>query len=218
MQPGLVAGGAMLISYLLGAVPFALLAGRLKGIDLRQHGSGNLGATNAIRVLGKPIGLTVFALDFLKGLGPVLLVRSLPQAWIAGLDRELIAFACGAAAVLGHVFSVYLGFRGGKGVASTAGVLLALRWDAALVSFIVFFLVRRLFGYVSVASMALAIAFPASLIALHWDLAINEYKWVTSGSALLALLIILRHKSNLVRIIRGEEPKLSRSTGKRGKG
>ena len=212
MYPGLAAGAVLLASYLLGAIPFTLLAGKLKGIDIREHGSGNLGATNAIRVLGKPVGLTVFVLDFLKGFLPVMVVRFLPAAWFSVSISELLAFSCGAAAVVGHIFPVYLKFRGGKGVAATAGMLLAVRWDAALIACGVFFPVRRLTGYVSLSSIALAVTFPSALFLLHPSRALSDYKWVLIGSCLLALLIIYRHKGNIGRILKGEEPKV----GKKG--
>ena len=210
MYSGLTAGALILASYLLGAIPFALLAGKLKGIDIRKHGSGNLGATNAIRVLGKPVGLTVFVLDFLKGFIPVMVVRFLPAGSVA--ISEFMAFSCGAAAVVGHIFPVYLKFKGGKGVAATAGMLLAVRWDAALIACGVFFPVRRLTGYVSLSSIALAVTFPSALYLLHPSRAMSDYKWVLIGSCLLALLIIYRHKGNIGRILRGEEPKVGRKS------
>jgi glycerol-3-phosphate acyltransferase PlsY len=199
----------LLGSYLLGAIPFALIAGRLKGIDIREHGSGNLGATNAIRVLGKPVGILVFLLDFLKGLGPVVLARTLP---LPLSERELlgVAFACGIAAVLGHVFPVYLRFKGGKGVAATAGALLAVRWDAALTACVAFFIVREISGYVSLSSMILALVFPLAIFLYHGSQALDGYLWITVGSALLALMIFYRHKDNWARILRGEEPKVGR--------
>lgn len=210
MEAGLCSGGALILSYLVGAVPFALVAGKIKGIDIRSHGSGNLGATNAIRVLGKPIGLTVFFLDFFKGAGPVLLIRAFPEAWILPPGRESWAFFCGLAAVLGHIIPVYLKFKGGKGVAASAGVFFLIRWDAALISFILFFLVRKCSGYVSLSSIALACSFPLALICLHPGEAFGACRWIVAGSAALALLIIVKHRSNLVRIKNGEEPKVKK--------
>jgi glycerol-3-phosphate acyltransferase PlsY len=203
---------ALLISYLIGAIPFALIAGRMRGVDLRAHGSGNLGATNAIRVLGKPLGFTVFLLDFLKGWVPVFLMRVLPDPWIplSSQVRLSVAFACGMAAVVGHVFPLYLRFKGGKGVAAAAGALMAVQWDGALISFALFFLIRRVSGFVSLASIGLALAFPLALLALHPHHALHEARWVMVGSAALAVLIIFRHRSNLARIMRGEEPKVGR--------
>jgi glycerol-3-phosphate acyltransferase PlsY len=210
-------GSALLISYLLGAVPFALLAGRCRGIDIRKHGSGNLGATNAIRILGKPLGLTVFVLDFLKGLGPVLFVKHIFPHWVSLSSSSCLtlAFACGMAAVVGHVFPVYLRFKGGKGVAAAAGALMAVQWDAALVAFFVFILARRITGYVSVSSIFLAVSFPIAFYGLHPHLARNDAVWVILGSGLLAVLIVLRHRHNLTRILKGEEPKVGGSVKKK---
>lgn len=196
-------------SYLVGAVPFGLLAGYMKGIDIRTRGSGNIGATNTIRILGKPIGLTVFLLDFLKGAGPTFLAirwgsGHLPET----ADPLSLAFLCGAAAVLGHCFPVYLHFKGGKGVASTAGAALVLRWDAALAAFAVFFIVRAVTRYVSVSSMALGVAFPLTVIVFHPADAFEKYAWITAGGWIVAALIVLRHRSNILRIIRGEESKI----------
>jgi len=214
MHESLIAGSVLIASYLLGAVPFTLIAGRFKGIDIRKHGSGNLGATNAIRVHGKPIGLTVFVLDFLKGLGPVLLAGLIKESWIPDIDLKLLAFCCGLSAVLGHIFPIYLNFKGGKGVAAASGALLAVKWDAALVSFAVFFLVRKITRYVSASSIALGLTFPAALLIFDYDLAVSEYRWVTVGAAALSLLIVIRHKSNIVRIIKGEESKIGKKKTK----
>lgn len=207
MQDSVWISLVLLGSYLLGAVPFALVAGRLKGIDIRDHGSGNLGATNAIRVLGKPIGLTVFVLDFLKGFAPVLIVRLLPLS-LSDKMHLFVAFAAGTAAVLGHIFPIYLKFKGGKGVAATAGAMLAVSWQAALVAFVVFFAVRKLTGYVSASSMALVLAFPLGLFAFHGGQVLDLYVGVVACTGVLAVIIFFRHMSNWIRIMKGEEPKV----------
>ena len=121
-------------SYLFGATPFGYLAGRMRGMDIRQHGSGNIGATNAFRVLGKPTGITVFVLDFLKGLLPVLIAGYLYP------DSPFAALLAGIGAIVGHNFTFWLGFRGGKGIATSAGVLLALLPIAMLVGLVVWFI------------------------------------------------------------------------------
>jgi len=207
MQENLWVFPLLLGSYLVGAIPFALVAGKLRGMDIRKHGSGNLGATNAIRVLGKPVGLTVFILDFLKGLAPAILVRMLPLSCSDKMHLTL-AFAAGVAAVLGHIFPVYLRFKGGKGVAATAGAMLAVGWKAALIAYLVFFTVRKLTGYVSASSMALVLAFPLSLFAFHGAQVLDLYVGVVAGSGLLAVIIFFRHMSNWIRIMTGEEPKI----------
>lgn len=199
----------VLAAYLLGAIPFGLLAGFIKGVDIRTRGSGNIGATNTIRILGKPIGLTVFLLDFGKGLGPTLLALFAGRPLVPGtVDPQALAVCCGAAAVVGHCYPVFLGFKGGKGVAAMAGVALALCWKAALVAFIVFFVVRKLTGFVSLSSMALAFAFPLTVIVIYRARAFDEYLWITGVGFLSALLIVMRHRSNIARILRGEESKV----------
>ncbi len=199
----------VIAAYLAGAIPFGLLFGFMKGLDIRTKGSGNIGATNAIRLLGKPIGITAFLLDFLKGFGPTFLALHVGQPLVpAGTNPQLLALLCGAAAVVGHCYPVYLRFKGGKGVAATAGAVLALRWDAALVSFAVFFLVRAITRYVSLSSMALGAAFPLAIVALHPADAFGNQMWITVGGILAALLIVVRHRSNIVRIAKGEESKI----------
>ncbi len=196
-------------SYLVGGIPFGLLLGFAKGVDIRKHGSGNIGATNTIRILGKPIGITAFVLDFGKGLGPTLLALGAAASLRpAEITHQVLALCCGAAAVLGHCYPIYLRLRGGKGVATTAGVVLALRWDAALISFAVFFLVRKATRYVSLSSMALGLAFPLAIIALHPSRAFEDFFAITMGGIVVALLIVWRHKSNIGRIMKGEESKV----------
>ena len=196
-------------SYLVGGIPFGLLFGFAKGVDIRKRGSGNIGATNTIRILGKPIGITAFILDFGKGLGPTLLaLHAASSIGPADVASQILALGCGAAAVLGHCYPVYLRLKGGKGVATTAGVVLALRWDAALISFAVFFLVKKATRYVSVSSMALGFAFPLAIVLLHPGRAFEEYFALTRGGVVVAVLIVWRHKSNIIRIMRGEEARV----------
>lgn len=190
----------LIISYLIGAIPFGLIMGKIKGIDLRQHGSKNLGATNAVRVLGKPLGITVFILDFLKGATPVWIacsllgrVESLP--WIVG---------CGFAAIMGHVFPIYLKFKGGKGVATSAGVLVGLApavLGIALVIWGVVFFISRM---VSAASIVATLAAAGLQIYLS-PAPFGSDAPVTGLLILVALIIVWRHRSNVVRIIKGEE-------------
>ena len=185
-----------LASYLLGAIPFGLLIARSRGIDIRQHGSGNIGATNVLRVLGKPLGIFTFMLDALKGFGPVFLaMRLVPgQAEAAGLTA-------GIAAILGHSFPIYLGGKGGKGVATSAGVLIGLAWQAALIGVAVWGAVFFLSRYVSLASILAAAAIPA----VSWILYYPEKLATPIALTLLGLLIILRHRSNLQRLLKGTE-------------
>ena len=149
----------LLASYLLGAMPTSYLAGRLfRGIDLREHGSRNLGATNLYRVLGWRYAVPVGLIDAAKGLIPVLVFAPRVSA------SELFALVCGLTAVLGHVFSVFVGFKGGKGVATAAGVMLGLTPAALGVALVVWLVLVFLTGYVSVGSIAAAAVFPVAVL------------------------------------------------------
>ena len=200
---------ALVAAYAAGATPFGFMAGKLRGIDIRQHGSGNIGATNVIRVLGKGIGIPVFILDLLKGLVPVLLTAHAAAARSLASDWPAIAAAAGA--VLGHNFTFWLGFRGGKGIATSAGALAALLpiplVGAAVVWFAVFFISR----YVALGSIAAALALPAVSVTLHF--------WKGDPSpplcvfaALIGALAIWRHRSNIRRLRDGTENRFSRKS------
>lgn len=189
-------------AYLLGSIPFGLLAGLLRGRDLRKEGSGNIGATNAMRVLGKPAGYTVFALDFAKGAVPVFAAEALGAP-------EGILIACGLFAILGHNFPVWLGFKGGKGIATSGGVILSLFgpvvFAISIGTWILVFLVSR---YVSVASIAGALALSA---AMGTSAAAGKETWVLASVAFcMTVLAVWRHRSNIVRLINGAEPRFSR--------
>lgn len=192
-------------SYLIGAIPFGLVMARLiKGVDLRTVGSGNIGATNAMRVLGKPLGLVAFLLDFAKGLVPTALLA--PLATSIGEGTPLLAEAlAGTAAVLGHCFPVYLGFKGGKGVATGCGAIVGvapLVFVAAGVVWVVTLLVSR---YVSLASIAMGVAFPVAAGVL-----VPGAPAFVAACALLTVLVLVRHRSNIARLRAGTEPKIGR--------
>jgi len=188
---------AFLASYLLGAVPFGLLIARAKGVDLRRVGSGNIGATNTSRALGRGWGFLAFGLDFGKGWVPV----GAFAVWAAP-DDPILAVACGLAAVLGHCFPVYLRFRGGKGVATACGAMAALDPLVCALGGLVW--VVALYGvrFVGVASMAMGATYPIAAYALH-----PERPAVYLGAVLFAVLIVLRHHSNIARILAGTEPR-----------
>jgi glycerol-3-phosphate acyltransferase PlsY len=185
----------LLAAYLIGAFPSSYVVGRLlRGIDLRQHGSGNLGATNAFRVLGWKAATPVFILDIFKGWLPTFFFHR----WDGSADaRWMLAY--GAAAVVGHVFSVYVRFKGGKGVATGAGVFLALAPLAVLVGLIIWGLLLFLTKTVSIASLAAAAALPIAVAMLYAD------RLTLLLALALSLFVIYAHRANIRRLWRGEE-------------
>ena len=194
-------------AYLLGAVPFALILGLWKGVDIRKVGSGNIGSTNLSRVLGRKWGIPAFLLDFLKGLIPVLIAGWLPESEPGArrVAAEHAAMAAALAAVLGHIFPVYLQLRGGKGVATAFGALTGLVWPASLAAGAVWgalFLATRT---VSIASLAAACTFPLGTI-LYFRTAPSAVAVpMDLLSAAVCALIVARHRSNIRRLLRGEE-------------
>lgn len=175
------------------------------GIDLRQHGSGNIGATNVARTMGMKWGLAVLALDALKGMLPVLLVMH-TSLFAAAAPSTHVAVGCGLAAILGHMFPCWLGFRGGKGVATALGVVALLAWQATLIAAGVFLLVFALKRVVSLASMTAALVFAAVEFGILWPDPFSSETWSLAAFSLAApLLIIVRHRDNIARLLRGEE-------------
>ncbi|CAN5493663.1 glycerol-3-phosphate 1-O-acyltransferase PlsY [soil metagenome] len=203
-------GLILLFSYVLGAIPFALVAGRMCGVNLREHGSGNIGATNVYRVIGPQVGLAVFALDFLKGIAAVWLARMI---WIGdpmALNLPAVMVLAGAAATLGHIFTVFASFKGGKGVATGAGILVALVPGAVAAAAVIFFLVIAFTRYVSLASMTAAMAIPLSLVVGRHVLGEHIAQIVFWFCAVIPLLIVYTHRSNLQRLLRGTEVRIGR--------
>ena len=197
-------------SYLLGSIPFGYLAGRIARIDIRNCGSGNVGATNVIRTLGKGYGYPVFALDFLKGFGAVkisiMIVTGGQSEWNS---PEMFGIVAAISSVLGHSFPVWLGFKGGKGVATSAGALFALAPIATLVGVAIWILTFWLTRYVSVASIAAAAALPLIILVSTW-LSRTTGRLLFYSSVCLAAVVIWRHRSNLSRLMRGTEPRFTR--------
>ena len=190
----------VVLSYLLGAVPASYVAGRMaKGIDLREHGSGNLGATNTFRVLGAKVAAPVMVFDIAKGAFPVLAFGQ----WDGSGDWRW-ALAYGAAAIVGHVFSIYMRFRGGKGVATSAGVFLGLAPLALGIGLAVWLVVLRTTRMVSAASIAAALTAGVVLVA-----APNRDEVRILGLAVVAF-VIFAHRSNIGRILRGEESRFGK--------
>jgi glycerol-3-phosphate acyltransferase PlsY len=192
----------LLAAYLLGAFPTSLLVGKLRGIDLRQHGSGNLGATNAFRVLGWRAAAPVFIVDIAKGWFPTYFFPS----W-DGAGAPEWALAYGAAAIVGHVFSVFVRFRGGKGVATSAGVLLALAPIAVGVGLGLWAATVVLTGYVSLGSLLAAIVVP---IVVYFTQGTAPVFWLTLG---LAAFVIFAHRANIRRLLKGEEHSFRKKAG-----
>jgi acyl phosphate:glycerol-3-phosphate acyltransferase len=191
----------LLASYLLGAIPTSYLAGRLiAGIDLREHGSKNLGATNLYRVLGWRYAIPVGMLDACKGLVPVLVFA--PRV----SSSELFALVCGVTAVAGHVFSVFVGFRGGKGVATAAGAMLGLAPAALGVAALVWGILVYLTGYVSVGSIAAAAVFPVAVYLLDRP-SQRAMLWLDIA---VAAAIIWFHRGNIQRLLKGTENRFGR--------
>ena len=205
--------------YLLGSVPFGLLIGLSRGVDIRSQGSGNIGATNVSRTLGRKWGIFCFFLDVSKGLIPVLLAlfyfRSIGEAAsgtlsLAGQGAVLLA---GGTCILGHMFSVYQGFRGGQGGATSLGVVLGI-WPyftfTAVFVFLIWTAVWGMTRYVSLASINAAIAFPVGFLVLVYQIESWELQqlWLLfTFSCLMAALIIFRHRSNIIRLLAGTEPR-----------
>jgi len=199
-----------LVSYLLGSIPAGYLAGRIAGIDIRHAGSGNIGATNVTRVLGKRYGYPVFIMDFLKGLMAVsisILIEKRAQPVSA--PTELFGIAAAIFCVVGHSFPVWLSFKGGKGVATSMGALFGLMPFVALIGAAVWVITFEMTRYVSVASMIAVLTVPISILIL---MPLKQ----TGGAVLLyfsiclAALVIFRHRSNLSRLVRGTEPRFKR--------
>lgn len=200
MNAALPAALAALVAYLLGSIPFGWLVGLAHGVDIRRAGSGNIGATNVLRVLGKKPGAFVFALDAAKGVAAVSLVPAAFAAAGAPLPAAA-AVACAAAVVLGHSFPVFLGFKGGKGVATGLGIAVALVPHAALFAFALWLALFLATRYVSVASVAAA----AFVAVAPWFLDPEAGRVALCAVSLLAALVVLKHRSNLLRLARGTE-------------
>src|SRR4051812_47270633 len=201
----ILAARISLTAYLLGSIPWGLLVARAKGVDIRRHGSGNIGATNVLRVVGKPWGLTVFALDALKGFVAVriaiVLAHLTPEA---RAYVEFFAILAAALCVLGHSFPVWLKFKGGKGVATSVGALLGVVPIAAVAIFLVWVIVFETTRYVSLASILAALALPVAVGVLVWLRMTHGTVLLYFCSAMTAL-VVWRHRSNISRLLSGEE-------------
>lgn len=193
---------AMCLSYLIGSIPSGILAGRLKGIDIRKHGSGNIGATNVSRVLGKAPGVIVLLVDVLKGWFPVAFLAPQTAQWGAAMPVDVLKIELGVAAVAGHIWNPWFQFQGGKGVATGLGVLFALDWRVGLIAVAVFAIVVTKSRFVSMASICAAMVCPFALAVLR-----KPSLWVF-GAIGISLAIIWRHRPNILRLIHREEHRI----------
>jgi len=200
----------VIISYLIGSISFAYLAGRLlRGIDLREHGSGNLGASNALRTLGKWGGAGVLLLDALKGSVCVWGAGVLCVVWALPVDKHIAVKLCAAIAViLGHVFTLYLGFKGGKGVATTLGVFFYLSFWPTLFALLVWSAVVFYSRYISLGSLIGACVLPLFIYLQGVFYSQNNSLTIFYFSLVISILIMLKHISNIKRIISGTENKI----------
>ncbi len=215
-----------LIAFLLGSIPFGLIIARMKGIDIRQHGSGNIGATNVLRIVGKKYGITCLLLDLLKGLIPTILAISLirftgmknPMALDAlenhagifpMLTAQVFQVITGLCAILGHNYSPWVGFKGGKGIATSAGVLIAMMPAAIVILLVVWLLVFFISKYVSLASVIAALTLPVLTLWGSWFHGkIQDGTWnkpLFIFSIVIAALATWKHRSNFKRIREGTE-------------
>src|SRR5439155_25873340 len=197
-------------SYLLGSIPFGYLAGQIAGIDVRKTGSGNIGATNVVRVLGKRYGYPVFALDVLKGFGAVKIAMLVAPAgrspeWSS---PEIVGILAAMSSILGHLYPPWLKFKGGKGVATSAGALLALTPVATLIGVAIWVIVFWLTRYVSLASITAAVVLPIVILVVSSQDQ-NKRKPLVYSSACVAAVVIWRHRSNLSRLMSGTEPRFT---------
>lgn len=197
---------AILGAYLLGSIPFGLLVGRARGVDIRKVGSCNIGATNVMRSVGKGWGILTLLLDALKGYLPVTVFPVLLQH--IGLMRDTPSWfqiACGCAAILGHNFPLYLRFKGGKGVATSTGVLLGIAPGAWLVGLVAFVGVFGFTRFVSLSSLSAALLVPVAGFLLYWK---EDGALIPIVLVVLGLLVIWRHKANIIRLIHGTEHRI----------
>lgn len=200
-----------LLSFLVGSIPFGYLIGQVKGIDIREHGSGNIGATNVWRVLGSTWGLFAFILDFFKGFLPVFVLDLLIEHWPETETLDFLSVACGIAVILGHNYSPWLGFKGGKGIATSAGALLAIIPWACAVVIAIWLGALALSRIVSLSSIAASLALPFAVLVFYPGSYVLAVFGLVAGA-----LGVYRHRSNIDRLRRGEEPKIGQKNVETG--
>ena len=192
----------LLCAYLIGSLPFGVIIGRAwRGVDVRKYGSGNIGFSNVLRVLGPGPASVVFVGDLLKGYAPVAAGRMLLVKW-GTPELDLWLLALGLAPIVGHSFSIFLGFSGGRAVTTTCGVLLALAWPAAVIGLTIWIALVAATRYISVGSMVAALSVPTYMAGSG-----KRWEWLAFWSA-VALLVVLRHMPNIKRLLAGTEAKI----------
>ena len=198
-----------LVAYLLGSISFSvIISKKMAGFDVREKGSGNAGTTNMLRSVGKKAAVITLVCDILKG------VVSIVIAIIVGniaknLDRELLLQIAGIAVVLGHTFPIFFGFKGGKGVATSLGVLLMTNWQIGLICLVFALVLMALSKMVSLGSVGAAILFPVLVLFIHTNFTVSEGSSYLIYSIILAVIVAFNHRSNIKRILNGTENKLS---------
>ena len=212
---------AILFSYFAGSIPFGVLIAKTKGVNIREHGSKNIGATNVGRVLGKKLGLICFILDVLKGAAPVFVVGMLSGLFGQSIEQigttEMLLWICVAlTALLGHMYSVFLKFGGGKGVATTFGGMVAM-WPLltipVLLAFLAWIITLKGSKMISLASMVAAIVlFADAVVTVLFNATVGHAWPILLVTGLIATMVFWKHRSNIDRIIRGEEPKIRSAT------
>lgn len=207
-----------ILSYLLGSIPTSIIVGRLvKGIDVRDYGSGNAGGTNAFRVLGWKAGICVSLFDVFKGYLATVVISGVRLDTIAFDNMSLLQILAGVCAILGHTFTVFAGFRGGKGVGTAAGMLIGLYPVSFILCAAVFALVIFSTGIVSIGSMSAAISLPIILVVINNVSSVNVDSTLMYFSIIIPLFIIFTHRTNISRLINGEEKRFNKIALFRGK-
>jgi len=200
---------AVMISYLLGALPSGyILARAIKGIDIREHGSGNVGATNVFRVVGKACGLTVLLVDIGKGVLAVTLVANCFHHISPIVNLNLYRIILGLCAISGHNWPIFLGFKGGKGIATSTGVLIAILPKALILSAVVWAAVVLIWRYISLGSIAASIALPIFVVILYQGS--EGFLWLVLFAVFLSIIAIYKHRPNIRKLLKGHEEKIGK--------
>lgn len=203
----------LIMAYLIGSINFSIiLSKKMAGFDVREKGSGNAGTTNMLRTVGKKAALITLLCDILKGIVPVLLavlIGNIANNFGAEIRVDYLAQIAGIATVIGHTFPIYFGFKGGKGVATSLGVVLMTNWKIGLICLVFALVLMALTRMVSMGSVGAAVLFPVLTLFIHTNYTISEGSSYLIYSIILALIVAFNHRSNIQRILSGTENKLS---------